>query len=270
MSYTYQIEYCCVNIKGGVREQNQDNFYAGGRYRLRDEKDNDIVVTGHIRSEDNGILAVYDGMGGESHGDIASFIAASNTSAFDKLKSSDKSFLSEMCRRLNSEVCRFGAQNNIVCMGTTAAILRFESTDIIACNLGDSRIFKIDGSHIAQISKDHVLRGIPGIKPPLTQYLGIPAEECDIEPYILSLPYTDNDMYLICSDGITDMLTDNDIFTTVQSKNDIAQIAKQLVSCALKNGGHDNITAILCRVNKIKRNVLIGRICKKITSQRSI
>lgn len=246
----FLIKYCSINLKGGVRKTNQDNFFVQNRYRKSNEPDIDLIYSGEFSSIDNEIIAVYDGMGGEACGEIASLIAASETPRY--LNLSEENYLLGLCKYLNQKVCDFAKMNNVSSMGSTAAVMRFEKDKIFICNLGDSRIYRIREDGIKQISKDHILTDFCGKKPPITQFLGIPETDMLIEPYLAAGEYIDGDKYLLCSDGLTDMVHEEDIFSIV-SKNstNVEAATKELVSKALQNGGVDNITAILCEINKI-------------------
>lgn len=258
------IKYCCVNLKGGMRKTNQDNFYIQDKYRKSNEPDIDLVYSGEFCSSDNEIIAVYDGMGGESCGEIASLIAASETAKYNNNNDNGKIVLKNLCNYLNFQVCGYAQKNNISCMGTTAAIIKFEKSQIFICNLGDSRIYRIRQGSIKQISKDHILESFTMGKPPLTQFLGMPVNEAEIEPYIATGEYVSGDRYLLCSDGITDMLSDDDILKIVFNAEDVNSGAKELVSQALQNGGTDNITAILC---EIEDDNFFQNIAEKINSK---
>lgn len=244
----YQIEYACVNIKGGVRESNQDNFYAQKRYRYGSEKFNDITKFGTVSSEDNAILAVYDGMGGESCGDMASLLASRGTLDFDCMPGDGAEVLRDLCLSLNDAVCEFAWVNHIRTMGSTAAILRFEPSCLYCCNLGDSRIYKLRAGGIQQLSRDHSVKDYYRKKAPLTQYLGIPSDEILITPHIVREDYAPGTRYLACSDGITDMISDEEIARIVAAAPSVREGTLTLVSTALQHGGVDNITAILCEI----------------------
>ena len=106
-----------------------------------------------------------------------------------------------------------------------------------------------DGDELKQLSVDHVSVSAFGMKPPLSQNLGIPPTEMIIDPYLLELPYKDNDLYLICSDGLTDMVKNEEIAEIL--KNELPGDAiESLLSKALKAGGRDNITIILCKIKR--------------------
>ncbi len=246
MSMIYEIEYACINARGRVREANQDNFYAEGNYRCGKEKNNDQYICGVIKSDENKILAVYDGMGGESMGDMASLISSRATADYDGVCGDGEDFLNEMCLTLNSLVCEFAQSKQIRCTGSTAAIIRFCADNLYCCNLGDSSVFKITKSGIVKISEDHVVKNFPRKKAPLTQFIGMPTDEIMMVPYITKHDYEEGVMYLLCSDGITDMVTQNEIFSIVTSEGTVKEKTQKLVDKAMQNGGVDNITAIIC------------------------
>ncbi len=251
MGPMYDIEYGCVNIRGGVRNKNQDNFYVDGHFRPENNPLTDLAFFGTLHAEDNALAAVYDGMGGEACGETASLLAAQGTAGFDRRPGQGEQTLYALCVSLNGAVCAFMEERRITRMGSTAAVLRFEADGVVACNLGDSRIYRIADGAAAQLSLDHAAKtvGMP-YKPPLVQYLGLPTDEVALQPYIVRQPYTGGEYYLLCSDGVTDMLSDAEIALTVSAADDVRDGVMELVSQALKKGGYDNITAILCKVNR--------------------
>ena len=106
---------------------------------------------------------------------------------------------------------------------------------VYSCNLGDSRIYRVSPEgQIHQLSLDHVLGGGRFGKPPLTQYLGIPEESMGLEPTITAQEAVIGTRYLICSDGITDMLTDSEIAAVLAREVPVAETAELLVEQASK------------------------------------
>ena len=86
-------------------------------------------------------------------------------------------------------------------------------------------------------------------KAPLTQHLGINPEDFLIEPYIAKGELAAGDQYLLCSDGLTDMLSNLEI-SCIMSESETAEVcADRLVHAALERGGRDNVTVIVCRVH---------------------
>ena len=84
-------------------------------------------------------------------------------------------------------------------------------------------------------------------KPGLIQYLGMDPGEIILEPTIHSSDLQKGDTYLICSDGLTDMVTEADIASLLNKAADAEEATAGLVELALENGGKDNITAIVCK-----------------------
>jgi protein phosphatase len=201
-------------------------------------------------------------MGGEKHGEIASRIAASvlNTRISDFVFSqSVPADLSRICQELNEAVCKYSADNNIRRMGTTAAILVFDDEYAYVCNVGDSRIYLLDGHNsslmdaanelgIVMMSHDHSQNGSQGKKPKLTQYIGIPPSEFIIEPHMAIVRLAKGSRWLLCSDGLTDLVSDKLLTQILLSTSDSSDCAGTLLDYALAAGGFDNTTVIVCDI----------------------
>lgn len=250
----YSIEYFCVSHKGNLRSTNQDNFYCFNEYMPYDNNGSDGVINGVACSEDNPIFAVFDGMGGEECGEVAAHIAAKQISEC-KFKDTSHVGLLQYCKKVNEEICQYMSDNSLFSMGTTAAILMFAKKKILLCNIGDSKIFRFTDGVLQQISYDHLSVSAFGTKPPLTQNLGIKEDELIISPYTATGEYHNKDIYLICSDGLTDMVSNEDIGNILNgSKKENS--ANLLLQKALENGGKDNITLILLYVSKENKNIV--------------
>lgn len=250
----YSIEYFCVSHKGNLRCTNQDNFYCLNEYMPSDNNGSDGVINGVARSVDAPIFAVFDGMGGEECGEVAAHIAAKQISEYSFEDTSHLELL-QYCKKANDEICHYTADNSLVSMGTTAAILMFAKKKILLCNIGDSKIFRFTDGVLQQISYDHVSISAFGTKPPLTQNLGIKEDELIISPYTAKGEYHNHDIYLICSDGLTDMVSNEDIGNILNSSQK-ENSADLLLQKALKNGGKDNITLILLYISKDNQNIV--------------
>ena len=250
----YQIEYAYTCHIGKVRNNNEDNFWCCGESLDSENKGMSHIRSGRVKQADAPLFAVFDGMGGESCGEMAAFLAAESCGQYYKEKKKETSenpekFMNELCYRMNHAVCRYGEENKINSMGTTAAVLTFGEEAVCSCNLGDSRIYQISQERqMQQLSLDHVLGSSRFAKPPLTQYLGISEENMGLEPTIVSKKAEIGTRYLICSDGITDMLSDGEIADILSRENSVAETVETLVERALRKGGRDNITVILCEL----------------------
>lgn len=243
----YKILYACVSHLGKVRQTNQDNFICDGRYMELDGNDLIFPLCGACISSEGPLFGVFDGMGGEQCGEIAAHIAAQLASGL-KVKGNGMEQLAAFCTEANQAICDRTKELDLRSIGTTAAMLLF-SQKIILCNIGDSKVFRFRRGELEQLSMDHICPAPFGVKPPLSQSLGMPADEIRIEPYFLKCNYVNGDVYLICSDGLTDMLTNEEIGGILASEN-VENAATQLLDKALEKGGIDNTTIILCKIEK--------------------
>ena len=250
-----RLDYFYTSHIGNVRSSNQDNLFCVGEYMDCINKGTDNIISGTILPLSKPLFAVFDGMGGEEQGEIAAYIAAEQMSKFKFQNDPHKSLL-DYCMIANSEICNFAQENNIHSMGTTAAILMFDKKKAYVCNIGDSKIFSVSNGTLKQISVDHVCVSAFGKKPPLSQNLGIPENELIISPYTATFKYKPGDIFLICSDGLTDMMTPMEI-ENILLNTDKGTATEILLKTALKNGGKDNVTLILIYAVKEKVNGLI-------------
>ena len=145
------------------------------------------------------------------------------------------------------------AQQDRLCvetMGTTVTTLCFTHRDVYVCNVGDSRAYRLRAGEFLQISIDHVAQRAVGQvkKAPITQYLGIRPEEFRLEPHIAKGELQRGDKYLLCSDGLTDMLTNYELADIMEHSAQAENSVQELVDAALEKGGKDNITAIVCHI----------------------
>lgn len=244
----YIIRYSCLSHMGNVRSINQDNFICDGRYMENDETVIEFPLCGTMTPKECSVFGIFDGMGGEECGEIASYIASKTASTIEIGKDATAD-LSQFCHKANNDICDYATLHEVSSMGTTAAMLVFTEKDVVLCNIGDSKIFRLYDRTLEQISMDHVAVAAFGVKPPLSQNLGIPPNELVIDPYFARGPYNDGDVYLICSDGLTDMVSLDEITEVLVSKP-IEEAITLLLDKALSNGGKDNTTIILCKIER--------------------
>lgn len=244
----YEINYACVSHIGKIRSINQDNLICDGRYMDIEEAQKGLSITGSVNTKNTSLFGVFDGMGGEEYGEVASYLAAKNAAEIQPQKDGVM-MLSEYCEKANSDICNFAENNSVSAMGTTAAMLLFTDNEITLCNIGDSKVFRVSSGDMKQISEDHVAISIYGRKPPLTQHLGIPPYFLLIDPYFSKYGYEDGDRYLICSDGLTDMVSDEEIVKCI-NENKIDSATQILLEKSLENGGRDNVTVVLLEIKQ--------------------
>lgn len=243
---------------GKVRKENQDNFYLNGIIK------NDPTDAGIQRiqnqAHDRALYAVADGMGGEQHGEMASWFTVRGMSALDCEKGADG--VVEYLGERNAEICRFIVSNGGVRSGSTFVGLCMRGGEAEIINIGDSRAYLLRRDRLYQISKDHTLvsqmlnlgtitkeqaRTHPE-RHKLTQHLGIFPDEMLIEPYTGIGKLEAGDLFLLCSDGLYDMLDDEQIKKLLMNSGSLSERAAALYAAAMDAGGRDNITVLLIGV----------------------
>ena len=255
----YTIQAACGCDIGRVRRNNEDNFFFHGQYL---EADNDgikdtICIDNTLKH--GTCYAIFDGMGGENFGEVASHAAAfhmlsqmRNRNWFGYL-TAKKKYLYRMVQQLNGAVLKAKRDLCTSHMGCTMVSLYFSGMHAFVCNVGDSRAYRVSAGKIEQLSVDH-LEKRPGVrKAPLTQYLGIDEEEMLLMPHIAKAELKRGDWYLLCSDGLTDMVTASEIADIMVNCDDAQTCVRKLIGAALERGGRDNITVIVCKVEKNRR-----------------
>lgn len=204
------------------------------------------------------VFIVADGMGGHNAGDYASK-AAVETIVNEIKASSEKNPIHIMGRaieRANANIRRrAGEEAEMEGMGTTVVVASCIGRTLQVANVGDSRLYIVN-EDIRQITKDHSLveemvrmggllkeeaRNHPD-KNIITRAVG--ANDA-VEPDFFTVELTDGDLILMCSDGLTNMLEDEEIRMVLCGARDIVEKAQELVESANDNGGKDNITVIL-------------------------
>jgi protein phosphatase len=149
-------------------------------------------------------------------------------------------------------------------MGTTVTVLALLPDVVVASNVGDSRIYLVRDGQIERLSVDHTLVAEQvelGIMNPedadtsplrhvLTRNLG---SSEDVNVAISEIVPFNNDRYILCTDGLTDLVTDEEILNIVESRDNPEELCQNFVEEALKRGGHDNTTVVSIFVSGIKR-----------------
>ena len=248
---------------GLVRTENQDNYYVNGTYR-QNISDNSVLRNNDI-SENSGLYAIADGMGGEKDGGLASLLAVQN---LNKSITSGES-MSQYLIALNNNICNKIREMDGRRIGSTFAGICVSGANAQIVNLGDSRVYLFRDGELSQISKDHTAAqqlidlGMLDIdtakqhkdRHKLTQHLGIFTDEFIIEPYVTYCDVMPGDIFLLCSDGLTDMLGESEITQIMRTSNDISGLTESLYCAAIDKGGKDNITILLLQA-EIKKEDL--------------
>lgn len=229
-----KILYYAISDCGKERKENQDRLIVPAE---------DAISEIHEIEEVPAIFAVFDGMGGEEYGGDAAQIAVDTVKRVTDYNNCDLKRLNHI---INNVLCQYMKENNIDRMGTTSAFLKFKEEAAFACNVGDSSTFRFSEGRVYRLTESHSMA--VGSKRVLTQHLGIPQEEMILEPYGCRCALKKGDVFLLCTDGLTDMVDEKRIFEII-AKNEFEAIGDKLVNEALANGGKDNVTVILCKID---------------------
>ncbi|NLZ62824.1 MAG: serine/threonine-protein phosphatase [Lentisphaerae bacterium] len=231
--------------------------------------------TGKVRSNNEdavlvlpqyGFFAVSDGMGGASAGEVASRMVVENLEKAmldlqEWIPAERESMVIRNAFKINNAISNYRDEHKFVSMGATLACLLFDPWDwhsATVFNAGDSRTYRFRDGLLEQLNEDHTLAGMNNLSedevlPPhrgiLTNALGL-EEDFFLERNTIEVRR--NDVFLICSDGLTRMVSDTvlqDIFRT--GKNiPCERLTERLLSEALNSGGRDNISIIVVRVER--------------------
>lgn len=224
-----------VSDKGVVRDHNEDSYL--------------------VRPP---LFVIADGMGGHAAGEIASRLAVESLAASKLTDSSDERAISDALAEANRKVFE-AASGAMSGMGTTCALLLISDGIAHVGNVGDSRIYRSRGDELLQLTRDHTLAaemfdqglisaahvlGADGGSQ-ITRALGggatVKSDSTIVEIY-------PGDRFLLCSDGLSGMVTDDVIKKILLENNDPQDAAQNLVDAAKHAGGDDNVTVIVVDV----------------------
>ena len=246
----YQISVACGCDIGRVRARNEDNIYLNGRTLEQNNRGLKGILTAKYLLDTEKCFAVFDGMGGEQAGDAAAFTAARALRAgqerLQEYVVRPSAFLKQACSEMNDAVCAGCEALPYGRMGTTVAALLFTAEEVYACNLGDSRIYRLRGRVLTQMSVDDsepVPEGAGHGKPPLTQYLGVFPDELTLVPHLVKSALKPGDFYLLCSDGLSNYLEEDELLHAVQNQPSDAFGRSQSICSARRCRTAGGITA---------------------------
>ncbi|PLY03805.1 MAG: serine/threonine protein phosphatase [Desulfuromonas sp.] len=226
--------------------------------------------------ERQSFYVVADGVGGQPAGEIASRLVTDRLPEFlAKQQGEGKpeellgSAISEVNDLLRREAERNPAWRG---MSTTVVAAWFRDDEVCLANVGDSRAYLVRGQVLEQLSEDHTVlaeqqrQGLADVGTTsrmahvLTRCLGL---ESEIEASLATIAAKDGDRILLCSDGLTDSLSEDVIRSIILSASGPGEACRMLIELANRNGGHDNITVLLIFLEegtlKTKITNLFGR-----------
>jgi PPM family protein phosphatase len=255
MDLTQTLEIASCTDPGMVRSHNEDSIAA---------------------DPGNGLVVLADGMGGYNAGEVASGMATTvivtemqqvlaGTRPYDIDQRTNQEIAARLVRdqvlKANTSIFQAAqSQPQYAGMGTTLVTCLFYDNRVLVAHLGDSRLYLLREGKFRQVTRDHSLlqeqidSGLLTAeqaknaqhKNLVTRALGI---DPSVEPEIHEYPVRPGDIYLLCSDGLCDMVEDEDIGMALQAlSGNLKLAAQQLVQMANDNGGRDNVSVILVRV----------------------
>jgi protein phosphatase len=210
--------------------------------------------------ESEPFFAVADGMGGARAGEVAAQIAVE---AFEQDRDEDaapEAQLERIAQSANRRIYELAQEDESRSgMGTTLTAVRVGDREVTVGHVGDSRAYVFRDDKLERLTSDHSLveqlvregRLTPEqaeVHPQrsiITRALG-PEPDVDVET--LTYPARDGDIYLICSDGLTSMVPEEEVAAILRRRSSLEQAAREMVDAANKAGGRDNITVILLRL----------------------
>jgi serine/threonine protein phosphatase PrpC len=203
------------------------------------------------------LFAVADGMGGARAGEIASSLAAAALQESDGNGASGEARVAALIEEANRRVFRRATEDREASgMGTTMTVALVEEDRVAIGHVGDSRAYLIREGRLEQLTDDHSLVAelvrsgkltpeeaeIHPQRAVITRAVGT---EPDVDVDTFSVQGEPGDLFLICSDGLTDMVDEETILGAVeQNRGDLTAAAKELVNAANRVGGEDNITVV--------------------------
>ena len=247
----------CVHVAafthpGLIRPQNEDCI-AVGAWLGQGTMPQPLQFT--LPLEEPLLCLVADGLGGHAAGEVASRYTAQRLSAEASTLGEDEQAVAACLHRIHAEMqAEMRAHPHQVGMATTVAGLIIAPTGIIAFNVGDSRIYRRRLHHLLQLSTDDTPEAVYfGVADTLfrshiiTQCLGGLDLQREMTPHIVTQPLGKEELYLLCSDGLTDMLSRHELEANLT--DDLQETVSNLFKEAIAAGGSDNISILLIRVD---------------------
>ena len=188
------------------------------------------------------LFIVADGMGGHRGGGYASRLAVETILEQIRQSQADSpaEILVDAIRHANECIRQTAAEDEQLSgMGTTVVAATCADRQLQVANVGDSRLYIADDTGIRQITEDHSL------VQEMVRFGGISREQARIQVDLFSVPLEGKDRVLLCSDGLTGMLEDEEILQILEGEGNVEERAQRLVQAANDHGGRDNIAVII-------------------------
>lgn len=258
-----KIAFSVDSNNGLFRSNNEDNFCVNQYYNEKISKLYSMNTFDFNERVWN-IAGVFDGMGGEENGEIASWLSSKQLSlCYDKFENDMK--YEEICNIVKDAFLL--ANNDIVdernrrpVCGTTGTVFITDGVIFKIFHAGDSRAYLLRDNELFQLTQDHTLAELKKTsgfycdekniqekeKHQLTEYIGRDSSMQCFEPEESEwIEFKDSDIILLCTDGLYDMCTDSEIRKILNEDCSCNEKNTRLIASALNCGGHDNITSII-------------------------
>jgi PPM family protein phosphatase len=238
---TLALHYALRSDVGLLREGNEDSAYAGPN-----------------------LLVIADGMGGHAAGEVASAVAVSALAPLDtqNLHDSDRMLgaLADAVSSASNTLHEMTlADPSVEGMGTTLTAMLWSGAQVALCHIGDSRAYLLRDGDFFQITRDHTLvqslvdegrlsPAAAATHPQRSLVMRALQSSSDADPDLGMREAALGDRYLLCSDGLSDVVTEQTLHTTLASCTDPEKAVLQLIDLAIRSGGPDNITCIVADV----------------------
>ena len=248
-----KISVAALTHTGLVRAHNEDSIAVDSWLNQDDMREAALF---ELSLDKPRILIIADGMGGHQSGEIASFFVVEHLSALlQQLKHINQESIEAALTQTNSALyelinTNFGYQG----MGSTLVGVAFSDETLHIFNVGDSRAFRLQDGFLEQLSIDDTPKysgfgdGIPFKTGVITQAFGGYSVHTSIEPHFCSKSCQPGTTLLLCSDGLSDLVS-LDALENAFEQQDLSATAKRMFDLAVNAGGYDNISIIVIRVD---------------------
>jgi len=275
---TNQIQFSAISDTGRVRKRNEDNMYINGLFLQQGNQG--IIKQASISDASQFVCAVFDGAGDGATGSRASFEAANNfhdavnESLFNNLTLTNKiKKINEFIIETNTVIRNIASgMPGSIRMGTTFSSLLISGSQAVVMNVGNSTVYMYREGGLVKLTEALPGSGKPGLSdtgkeeeqgnhkapPPVKMHLGMPAVNGTPDAFTSEvILLEEDDVFLLCSDGLTTMVSEERIHSILQISKNTQQAVKKLVTEARKNGGKDNITAVVVKMEEVGRLLLL-------------
>lgn len=256
------VSAAAISHIGCVRGNNEDNLFFDGDYMRKNEVNGGVRINAVLRRP-NHLFAICDGMGGLNGGEDAAAIGVESLSYLEKkLRSGTDmhAYLHNFTANVSQRIFADGESKKSGKQGATLALLMLRGEVACVANVGDSRVYLLRMGSLMQLSRDHTMVYTQMLQEKLTreqarkhpsgnriyQYLGMPLSQIhDDFMYYRECALCNGDRFLICSDGISDLISHEHLTSLLAAHSTPIDAAAALVSTALELGGKDNATCIV-------------------------